>query len=145
MFARGRNTEQFCQAQFIRFACGTIASGLDPFGMLHAQGIMYLLPKLDVRSSDPLRGTRKRVRFHIHISAAIRRMLFRVRGIFQCYSRGDPCSLFREAGPGLAERTDECCVSLRFGARTLLRKSMAWVTATRVGAASASAFSITKS
>jgi hypothetical protein len=120
--------------------------GFDPLGALHAQGVVYLPLKLDVRNSDFVRGSRKRGHFHTQdISATIRRPLFRMRGIFQCYSRGDPRSLFREARPGFGERTDECCVSLRFGARTHLRKSMAWVTATRVGAASASAFSITKS
>jgi len=56
--------EQFCEARFIRFAGRTIAIGLDPFWMLHAQSIVDLLLKLRVRT-DLAGCSRKSARFHL--------------------------------------------------------------------------------
>src|SRR5882724_5980655 len=63
MFARRRKTKQFCEARFVRLAGWTIAVGLNPFGMLDAQSIVYLSLKLPVRT-DLLRNAGRCVRFH---------------------------------------------------------------------------------
>lgn len=146
MFGRRRQTEQFCQARFVGFARWALASRLDPLGVLYAQGVVYLLLELDVRGSDCLRATRKPVRFHTKICR--RRSderYFACVGFFSAthevihppsFERPSTCSR-TEAGLHFSVQ--------RFRASTLLRKSTPCATAARVGAASASAFSITKS
>jgi hypothetical protein len=49
VFVVWRKTKQFCEARFVGLAHGTLAIGLDPFGMLPEQGLVHLLLKLKVR------------------------------------------------------------------------------------------------
>jgi hypothetical protein len=64
--------------------------------MLDAQGVVYLSLKLSIRA-DLIRPAPKSIRFHeLKNSALIRLPLFRVRKIFEYYSRGGPRSLFRD-------------------------------------------------
>lgn len=63
MFSRGRKAEQFCEARFVSLAHGTVAIGLNPFGMFPEQGFVHLLLKLNV-SLNVVRNRLKRVRVH---------------------------------------------------------------------------------
>jgi hypothetical protein len=62
IFFRRRKSEQLSKARFVRFACRTIAVGLNPFWMLDAQGVVDLPLKLSVRADLTRCG--KSVRFH---------------------------------------------------------------------------------
>ena len=63
MFSRGRKAEQFCEARFVSLAHGTLAIGLNPFGMFPEQGFVHLLLKLNV-SLNVVRTRLSRVRVH---------------------------------------------------------------------------------
>ena len=111
MFARGRKTEQFCEARFVRFARGTIASGLDPLGVLRAQGVMDLPLKLNVRSSDFGRGPRKRARFHTQTSRRrSEQRYFACVGFFTATHEVIQAPSFEI--PSTCLRTDADCTSL---------------------------------
>jgi hypothetical protein len=60
---RRREPEQLSKPRFVRFARRTITVGLNPFGMLDAQGVMYLSLKLSVRA-DLVCHLRNSFRFH---------------------------------------------------------------------------------
>ena len=49
MFGRRRKSEKFGKARFVTLAYRTVAIWFNPFGMFLAQGIVYLLLKLNVR------------------------------------------------------------------------------------------------
>src|SRR5436190_2817935 len=95
MFTRCRQTKQFCEARFVRLAGRTIATGLDPIWMLHAQSVVDLLLKLRVRT-DLLGGNRRCLHFHLRRYRRPGSVVFRVRRIFEYHSRGDPDSLVRD-------------------------------------------------
>ena len=48
VFTPGGNPEEFCQARLVELTRGTIAIGLNPFGMFPAQCFVDLLLKLNV-------------------------------------------------------------------------------------------------
>ena len=62
IFFRRRKSEQLSKARFVKFACPTIAVGLNPFWMLDPQSVVDLPLKLSVRADATAR--RKSVRFH---------------------------------------------------------------------------------
>jgi hypothetical protein len=63
VFSRGRKAKQFCEARFVSLAPGTVAIGLNPFGMLPEQGFVHLLLKLNV-NLNVVRTRLRRVRIH---------------------------------------------------------------------------------
>jgi hypothetical protein len=63
VFSRGRKAEQFCEARFVSLAHGTVAIGLNPFGVFPEQGFVHLLLKLNV-SLNVVRNRLRRVRVH---------------------------------------------------------------------------------
>jgi hypothetical protein len=63
VFSWGRKAEQFCKARFVSLAHGTVAIGLNPFGMFPEQGFVHLFLKLNV-SLNVVRNRLRRVRFH---------------------------------------------------------------------------------
>ena len=64
VFALGKQTEKFCQAQFVCLAHGTLAIRLNPFGMFPEQGFVHLLLKLNV-SLNVVRNRLRRFRVHV--------------------------------------------------------------------------------
>ena len=63
VFSLGRKAQQFCEARFISLAHGTVAIGLNPFGMFPEQGFVHLLLKLNV-NLNVVRTRLRRVRIH---------------------------------------------------------------------------------
>jgi hypothetical protein len=63
VFSRGRKAEQFCEARFVSLAHGTLAIGLNPFGMFPEQGFVHLPLKLNIRL-DFLSSPSRSVRLH---------------------------------------------------------------------------------
>jgi hypothetical protein len=63
VFAVGRKTQQFCEARFVSLAHGTVAIGLNPFGMFPEQRFVNLPLKLNIRL-DFLRSPSRSVRLH---------------------------------------------------------------------------------
>jgi hypothetical protein len=83
IFVRRRESEQLSKPRFVRFARRTITVGLNPFGMLDAQGVMYLSLKLSVRA-DLVCYIRNSVRFHhSKPSPVIEALPLRVSRIFR--------------------------------------------------------------
>jgi|HubBroStandDraft_6_1064221.scaffolds.fasta_scaffold142306_2 hypothetical protein len=96
VFALGRKTEQFCKARFVSLAHGTVSIRLNPFWMFLAQSLVDLVLEFNVHLRF-LRNDWRSVRLHAKIPSATNSgQPLRVRRIFQCYSRGDLSSLFRD-------------------------------------------------
>ena len=96
--ASRQTAEQFREARLVRIAHGTLAVGLDPFGMLDPQIVVNLLPEFSVSVNLVIHGNcRRKTNFR-------RSRYLLPMGPYPIRSRGGPASWLRV-------RTPRCAIS----------------------------------